>query len=165
MAALWLATQGGIVVEAELDVTYAAIMDEIVATGVAPHYAELAPLLGIAPEEALRRIDRIMAVTPGWMAPGTDYIASFPPFNNQPTPYRISVRGEQRWFAQCGFEALACCWMFPGETVSIDAPCLLGEEPLHLEMKDGQLLLSEPATIVGYTRSRLGMQEPDQPFR
>ena len=81
--------------EAELDITYAAIMDEIVATGVAPHYAELAPLLGIAPEEALRRIDRIMAVTPGWMAPGTDYIASFPPFNNQPTPYRISVRGDQ----------------------------------------------------------------------
>ena len=48
----------------ELDETYAAIMEELVATGVAPHYAELAPRLQISPAEALRRITKILEITP-----------------------------------------------------------------------------------------------------
>ena len=48
--------------ESDLDVTYATIMQEIVATGVAPHYAELAPRLGISPNEALNRIESILAM-------------------------------------------------------------------------------------------------------
>ena len=97
----------------ELDLTYWTIKRELVATGVAPHYGELAPQLWVSPPESLRRIERIMELTPGWMYLGADYIASSPPFDNQPTPYRIAVDGGQRWFAQCGFEALACCWLFP----------------------------------------------------
>ena len=34
-----------------------------------------------------------------WLHPDTDYIASFPPLNNLPTQYRVTVRGAQRWFA------------------------------------------------------------------
>jgi hypothetical protein len=37
---------------------------------------------------------------PGWFQPGTDYIASFAPFNNLPTQYRITIDGQQKWFAQ-----------------------------------------------------------------
>ena len=37
---------------------------------------------------------------PGWVHPGTDLIASFAPFNNQPTQYRITIEGHQKWFAQ-----------------------------------------------------------------
>ena len=66
----------------------------------------------------------------GWLHPETDYIASFPPLNNLPTQYRISVRGEQRWFAQCGFEATSVTWLFPGETVRVDAPCLDCGDPM-----------------------------------
>jgi hypothetical protein len=106
-----------------------------------------------------------MESTPGWMHRGTDYIASFPPLNNQPTSCRIVVVGRQRWFAQCGFGALGCCWLFPGKVVHIDASCLLGDAPLLLEMRDGELLLAKPETVVGYTRSRLGMKEPNWPFR
>ncbi|MYG89704.1 MAG: hypothetical protein F4190_14430, partial [Acidimicrobiales bacterium] len=75
----------------ELDAAFAAIMSEIVATGVAPHYAELAGTLGIAPIRAKALVKRVIDLTPGWLHPGTDYIASFPPFNNQPTQYRVSI--------------------------------------------------------------------------
>ncbi len=51
---------------------------------------------------------------PAWLHPDTDYIVSFPPFHNLPTQYRVTVDGEQKWFAQCGFESLAVRWLFPG---------------------------------------------------
>ena len=149
----------------DLDVTYAAIMAETVASGVVPHYAELAATLDISPNDARERIKEIIDLTPGWLHPGTDYIASFPPFNNQPTQYRVSVDGEQKWFAQCGFEALACGWLFPGQTLRIDAPSLLGDDPMAIEMRDGELLMVEPDTIVGYTRSPVGGDAANRPFR
>ncbi|WP_428118397.1 organomercurial lyase [Candidatus Poriferisodalis sp.] len=148
-----------------LDSAYAAIMREIVATGVAPHYAELAQTLGVEPMRAKAVIARIIDLTPGWLHPGTDWIASFPPFNNQPTQYRVSVDGEQRWFAQCGFEALAVRWLFPGKTVTVEAPCLVGDEPLRIEMRDEEILSIEPATMVGYTRSQVGGDAANRPFR
>ncbi len=150
---------------AELDAAYTAIMGEIVATGVAPHYAELAHTLGVEPLRAKALIARIIDLTPGWLHPGTDYIASFPPFNNQPTQYRVSVDGEQRWFAQCGFEALAVRWLFPGQTVTVTAPCLVGDEPLRIEMRDDEVLSVEPSTMVGYTRSQVGGDAANRPFR
>ena len=150
---------------AELDAAYAAIMGEIVSTGVAPHYAELARMLGVEPQRARALITRVIDLTPGWMHPGTDWIASFPPFNNQPTQYRVSVDGEQRWFAQCGFEALACRWLFPGRTVTVDAPCLLGGEPLRIEMRDEEITSVDPPTMVGYTRSPVGGDAANRPFR
>ena len=149
----------------ELDAVYAAIMSEIVSTGVAPHYAELARTLDIEPMRAKAVITRIIDLTPGWLHPGTDYIASFPPFNNQPTQYRVSVDDEQRWFAQCGFEALACRWLFPGRTVTVDAPSLLGGDPLQIVMRDEEITSIDPPTMVGYTRSMVGGDAASRPFR
>ena len=54
----------------------------------------------------------VMVYPIGWLHPDTDYIASFPPLNSLPTQYRVTVRGEQRWFAQCGFEATSVTWLF-----------------------------------------------------
>jgi hypothetical protein len=85
------------------------------------------------------------------MVPDTDYIASFAPFSSVPTQYLVSVDGEQRWYAQCGFEALAMTWMFPGKEVRIDCPCLDCGEPISVRMRDGALLEVEPATLVGHT--------------
>ena len=149
----------------ELDAVYAAIMRETVATGVAPHYAELARTLGIDPVRAKALVKRVIDLTPGWLHPGTDYIASFPPFNNQPTQYRVSIDGEQRWFAQCAFEALAIRWLVPGRTVTVDAACLLGGEPLRIEMRDEEILLIDPPEMVGYTRSVVGGDAASRPFR
>ncbi len=84
-----------------LDRAFVAVRDAMVTTGQAPHYTELARELGLDMEAGRQLVHDLMGSgIPAWTHPGTDHIASFPPFNNQPTQYRISVDGEQRWFAQ-----------------------------------------------------------------
>ena len=86
---------------ADLDQAFTAIMRTMVDTGRAPHYTELANELGVPMERGKQLVIGVLAAgVPGWLHPGTDYIASFPPFNNQPTQYRVSVNGEPRWYAQ-----------------------------------------------------------------
>ncbi|MGI9599461.1 MAG: hypothetical protein ACR2QK_25075 [Acidimicrobiales bacterium] len=85
---------------AQLDRAFASIMETMIETGEAPHFTELAGRLDLAPEDGKAVIHDLMEAIPGWMHPGTDYIASFPPFNNQPTQYRISIDGRQSWYGQ-----------------------------------------------------------------
>ncbi len=84
-----------------LDRAYYNIIQCFIKTGHAPHHTELANDLGI-PMDKGKQIFRelIDAGVPGWIHPQTDWIASFPPFNNQPTQYYITVDGEQKWYAQ-----------------------------------------------------------------
>jgi hypothetical protein len=134
-----------------LDRAFQVIMRGFVERGYAPHYAEVAAGLGLGVEEGRRTVhDVIGAFFPGWLHPGTDYIASFPPFNSLPTQYRVAVDGRSRWFAQCGFEALAVTWLFPGRGVRVEAPCLDCGEPMVLEMRDGRFQEVSPAGIVGH---------------
>ena len=85
----------------DLDRTFGIIMRRMVETGQAPHYTEIADELGVDPEEGRQALhDLFNAGVPGWLYPDTDLIASFAPFNNLPTQYRISVDGDQRWFGQ-----------------------------------------------------------------
>lgn len=84
-----------------LDRVHATIMSQVVTTGQAPHYTEVAGAVGCGVEEAKVAIHDLWAAgIPGWVHPGTDYIASFPPFNLQPTQYRISIDGRHGWFGQ-----------------------------------------------------------------
>src|SRR5258708_23946799 len=125
-------------------------MRGLVGTGTAPHYAELGRALGMPVADGRRLLHDVMRAYPiGWLHPETDYIASFPPLNNLPTQYRVTVRGEQKWFAQCGFEATSVTWLFPGATVRIDAPCLDCGESIRVEMRDGRLVTVHPPGIVG----------------
>ena len=84
----------------ELDQAYAAIMSAIVGSGQAPHYTELAAALDCAPDHGRDVMHELCAITPGWMHPGTVYLASFPPFNVQPTQYRITIDDQHGWFGQ-----------------------------------------------------------------
>ena len=87
----------------ELDQTYHFIMEAFVERGQAPHFTEIARAFSVLPEEGKRRLHALMNAEvplPIWLFPGTDLIASFSPFNNLPTQYRISVDGQQKWFAQ-----------------------------------------------------------------
>jgi len=148
-----------------LDQLFTRIMRGLVDTGRAPHYAELARALNVSvPDGRQLLLDVMQAYPIGWLHPDTDYIASFPPLNNLPTQYRVSVRGEQKWFAQCGFEATSVTWLFPGETVRVQAPCLDCGEPIVIEMRDGRLVTVEPASIVGHLNWGFGPSRGKPPF-
>jgi len=86
---------------AVLDRAFDRIMRRFVETGQAPHYTDLAADLGLPMEEGRQVLHNLMDTgIPAWLHPGTDYIVSFAPFNNLPTQYRITVEGQQKWFAQ-----------------------------------------------------------------
>ena len=82
---------------------YTAILEQLVATGRAPHYTELADVLNIDLDSA-REIQReAAAAAPAatcWLAHDTDLIESWAPFSNVPTHYRVSVDGVQQWYGQ-----------------------------------------------------------------
>ena len=84
------------------DRTFHIIMKRFVDTGQAPHYTDLAAELGVSVEEGRKAVHELFSLRgfPGWLYPGTDHITSFPPFNNLPTQYRITIDGQQKWFAQ-----------------------------------------------------------------
>jgi hypothetical protein len=104
-------------------------------------------------EEGRKALHDLFSVPmfPGWLYPNTDFITSFPPFNNLPTQYRFTIDGQQKWFGQWGFESLAVCWLFPGKVVRIEAPCLDCGSPIKVEMKDGVIQNTDPEGIVAYT--------------
>ena len=84
-----------------LDRTYQAILKRMIETGQAPHYTELAKEFGASPEEGRKILHELFSKRiPGWLFPGTDYIASFAPFSNLPTQYRLTIDDQQKWFGQ-----------------------------------------------------------------
>ena len=84
-----------------LDRTFHLIMKNMVETGQAPHYTELAKELGVSMEDGRKALhDLFSARIPGWLYPNTDFIVSFAPFNNLPTQFRITIDGQQKWFGQ-----------------------------------------------------------------
>jgi hypothetical protein len=135
---------------------YHLVMRGFVQTGQAPHYAELAAASGIPLEECRQLLHELTSLRfPNWLYPGTDLIAAFAPFSNLPNHIRVSVEGEQRWFAQCGLESLAISHLFPGRLVEIDAACLDCGERVRISMRDGGLVAVDPDGAVGHFNTRL----------
>jgi hypothetical protein len=85
----------------QLDTTFQIIMKYMMETGQAPHYTEIASELDVPVEKGRQALHALFSPGfPGWLFPNTDHIASFPPFNNLPTQYRITIDGQQKWFGQ-----------------------------------------------------------------
>lgn len=148
-----------------LDRMFHRIMRGLVDSGRAPHYAELAPALGLGVEDSRRLLQDVMQAYPiGWLHPETDYIASFPPLNNLPTQYRVTVCGEQKWFAQCGFEATSVTWLFPDAVVRVEAPCLDCGDTVRVEMQDGRVVSADPPGLVGHLNYGFGPSRGRPPF-
>jgi hypothetical protein len=130
---------------------YHEVMTGYVAHGVAPHYLEVAQRLGWEPERARTVLNEVSELgLPIWLHPGTDLIASFAPFSSLPTLYRLSIDGTPHAYAQCGLEALAVSWLFPGRQIRVDSLCPDCGEPLSLSMRDGEMLSLEPQTAVAH---------------
>jgi len=84
-----------------LDKTFHFILKRMVDTGHAPHYTEIAAELGVSTEDGRKTMHTLFkSGIHGWLYPNSDLIVSFAPFNNQPTQFRVTVDGEQKWFAQ-----------------------------------------------------------------
>ncbi len=136
-----------------LDRAHDFVLRYFVESGRGPHYTELAHTLSLPPEAGKSLLHELLGLGMAtWLSQESDLIASYSPFSNQPTHYRITVDGEKKWFGQCGFESLAICWLFPGRTVNISAPCLDCGEPLLIDVRDGEILAEEPSAIYGFTR-------------
>ena len=87
--------------ERQLNEAFHFIMTEMISTGRAPFYTDLAHHLGVSMDEGRKILHDLFSTgIPGWLFPNTDHIASFAPFNNLPTQYRVTITGEQKWFAQ-----------------------------------------------------------------
>jgi len=85
----------------QLDGTFFFIMKSMVETGRAPFYTEIASELGVSVEEGRKALHALFGTgIAAWVFPNTDYIASFSPFSNLPTQYRIAIEGQQKWFGQ-----------------------------------------------------------------
>ena len=85
-----------------LDKAYHVIMSSLVDTGQAPHYSELATALGCPIEEGRQIVHDLAGAARASIRlnPDTDWIATFSPFSLIPTPFKISVDGQQKWFGQ-----------------------------------------------------------------
>jgi hypothetical protein len=84
-----------------LDNIFQIIMKQMMESGQAPHYTEIASELDVPIEEGRKALHELFSPGfPGWLFPNTDYIGSFPPFSNLPTQYRITIDGQQKWFGQ-----------------------------------------------------------------
>lgn len=84
-----------------LDRAHHLMMRSFIESGRALHYTALAAAMGLAPEEGKTLLHDLMdSGIPAWLYPDTDQVASFSPFNNQPTQYRITIEGVQKWYGQ-----------------------------------------------------------------
>lgn len=80
---------------------YTTVLEYFLKTGRAPHYTELAVILGLRPQEA-RQIQRKAAESAlgCWFVNHTDYVESWAPFSNVPTQYLVTINGQQKWYGQ-----------------------------------------------------------------
>ena len=83
-----------------LEKAYNVLISRLVETGQAPYDSELATGLGCSIEEGRQIVHDLAGGTGGAIRlnPDTDWIATVRPFSLIPTPFKISVDGEQKWF-------------------------------------------------------------------
>lgn len=124
------------------------IIDSFVQFGRAPDVAEIGTTLNLSRQQVLDAFRELPRFDTFAVEHGTENIRILSPFSNLPTPYKISINGEQRWFAVCGPESLAISSMFPGQRVSIDAYCRDCGDRIKIEMQDGEVLEKSPPDLL-----------------
>ena len=82
-----------------LDRAYHYLVSQVVKTGQA-HYSALATGLGCTTEEGRQLVYDLAEAVPSGIRlnPGTAWITPLTPFSLLPTPFRIPVDRQQKWF-------------------------------------------------------------------
>lgn len=82
---------------------FTSILEHFITWGRAPHFTELADVLGVTVDEGRELQRAASTAAPAatcWLAHDTDYIESWAPFSNVPTHFLVSVDGVQKWYGQ-----------------------------------------------------------------
>ncbi|EFV14107.2 alkylmercury lyase family protein [Segniliparus rugosus] len=156
------------------------VMDQIWESGTAPAIAELREGFGLSDEElsaniralegaiCLARQDEEHADSAFFQGealatrqPGMGEIVYARPFAAFENHYRVTVDGEQKWYAECAVEACAISSQFPGSEVVVDSVCRQTGQPVRLVGRDGVLLDYAPKTL----RVHLGRPLREMPHR
>ncbi len=140
------------------------ILDSFLATGRAPNVGDIMSALGLSRPAVLEAFREIAIIDTFWVEKGTENIRILSPFANISTPYKVTIGGEQKWYAVCGIEALAIWVFFPGQTVQIDAYCRDCGEPMRLKLKDGQIVEQSSDQIVAHLSVPVARWFDDLPF-
>ncbi len=138
-------------VTAEVKRAYLDTMFHFVDTGRAPHYTELSRSTGVSPDEALEIQKAAADAGVGsWFLEGTDLVECWAPFSNIPTNDFVSIDGSQRWYGQCGLEALAVTWVVPDREVRVESTCLDCGDVVTVVQLNGEVLTVDPPEAVGH---------------
>jgi hypothetical protein len=88
--------------QAQLGKVFQFIMKTFMEVGHAPHYTDIAADLGVSPDDGKNLLHELfdMQIPGCWLYPNTSLVASFAPFSNVPTQYKITIDGQQKWFGQ-----------------------------------------------------------------
>lgn len=156
------------------------IMDQVRSDGTAPTIAELRTQFELSDDKlstdlrdlegaiCIARQDEEHAESPLFQdeplptpQPALGEIVYARPFATFANHYRITVNGQQRWFAECAVEACAISGQFPGAEVIVESVCRQTKTPVRLVGKDGVLLDYSPTTL----RVHLGYPLREMPYR
>jgi hypothetical protein len=140
------------------------ILDSFVATGRARNVGDIMATLGLSRPAVMDAFREIASIDTFWVEKGTENIRLLSPFADLTTPYKVTIAGEQKWYAVCGIEALAVWVFFPGQTVTVDAYCRDCGEPMRLRLQDGRILEQAPERIVAHLGVPIARWFDDLPF-
>ena len=142
------------------------IMDQMWREGTVPSVAELTRELALSKEElagSLRDLEASLCVAVQDRAhvglkefqeepveqelPALGEIFYARPFAAFKNHYRVSVDGEQKWYAECAVEACPISAQFPGAEVVVRSVCRQTKQPIELVGRDGVLLDYSPRSL------------------
>jgi hypothetical protein len=111
-----------------------------------PSVGETAEALGISEGEAGRGYRRLAEGHVIVLEPGTLDVWMANPLSARPTPFRVRTDDGREYFGNCTWDAPGVLGMLHTDGV-VDTTCPDCDEPLRLEIRDGEL---QPLRAVGH---------------
>ena len=124
------------------------LFDTVLDTGQAPPMVEIMRTLDLSRQQITHVLVELEEVRRAIREPWSENLIQVPPFSNRPTPFRVTVEMDRKWYAHCGVSALGVSQSFPGKQVRVDSYCRDCAEPISITMVDENVVNLEPSTMV-----------------